>query len=231
MLEMRTYTGKVLELQSDHLGRPTAWIACPAGAIPAPGQYMKAHAPSIPGEVLPASLFASETSAQGFRVAAPIPSEWLPGTDLSLVGPLGNGFRLDWNVHRLALVALEDASRLAPLVPRALEWGADITLFAEVPIPPLPASVEVAPLTALPEALSWADFLAMDLPLQKLSGLRSVLGLRPDQHLACPAQVLIHTAMPCAGLAECGVCAVPTRRGWKLACRDGPVFDMHLLDW
>jgi hypothetical protein len=32
--------------------------------------------------------------------------------------------------------------------------------------------------------------------------------------------------MPCAGLAACGVCAVQTRRGWKLACVDGPVFDL-----
>jgi hypothetical protein len=33
--------------------------------------------------------------------------------------------------------------------------------------------------------------------------------------------------MPCAGLADCGVCAVELRRGWKLACKDGPVFDLR----
>ena len=228
---MRTYSGKVVELQSDHLGRPTAWVACPPGAIPAPGQYLKAHAPAVIGEVLPAVLFAAETTPQGFRAASPIPPEWLPGTSLSLWGPLGNGFRLDWNVRHLALVAIEDASRLAPLIPRLLEQGADITLFVNASTPPLPASVEVAPLSALPEALSWADFMALDLPLSKLSGLRSLLALMPDQHLPCPAQALIYTAMPCAGLAECGVCAVPTRRGWKLACQDGPVFDLHTLEW
>jgi hypothetical protein len=43
------------------------------------------------------------------------------------------------------------------------------------------------------------------------------------------AQVLIHTPMPCAGLAECGVCAVRDRHDWKMACKDGPVFIMKDL--
>lgn len=228
---MRTYTGKVAELQADHLGRPTAWVACPPGAIPAPGQYLKAHVPALTGEVLPATLFASEISSQGFRALPPIPPEWLPGTELSLWGPLGNGFRMERTARHLGLVSLKDASRLSLLIPSALEQGADITLFADLPVPPLPASVEVAPLSALPEALSWADFLALEMTLAELPGLRSLFGLKPEQHLPCPAQALIYTAMPCAGMAECGACAVPTRRGWKLACLDGPVFDLRTLEW
>jgi len=43
------------------------------------------------------------------------------------------------------------------------------------------------------------------------------------------AQVLVVTPMPCGGLAECGVCAFTTRRGWKMACKDGPVFDLSEL--
>jgi hypothetical protein len=41
------------------------------------------------------------------------------------------------------------------------------------------------------------------------------------------AQVLVVTPAPCGGLAECGVCAVTTRRGWKMACKDGPVFSLN----
>ena len=228
---MRTYPGKIVELQSDYLGRPTAWIACPPGAIPAPGQYLKAHAPAEAGEALPTMLFAAESSAQGFRAVPPVPVEWLPGTALSLLGPLGNGFRLEWNVRRLALAALEDVARLTLLISQALERGMDLTLFADMLVPPLPASVEVSPLSALPETLAWADFLALDIPLENLSGLRSILGLKPEQHLPCPAQALIFTGMPCAGLADCGACAVQSRRGWKLACQDGPVFDLNELEW
>lgn len=226
---MRHYTGRVAELQSDYQGRLTAWIACPPGAIPAAGQYVWAYAPDIPEEVLPATLFAAEISTWGFQVVSPIPPEWSLGCSLNLWGPLGNGFRLDRGIRRLALAALQDIAYLTRLVAQALEQNADVTLFAEVPLPPLPASVEVSPLTALPEALTWADFLALDVPSSRLTELRSLLGLSPEGRLPCPAQVLVHTPMPCAGIAECGVCAVETRRGWKFACRNGPVFDLQAL--
>ena len=41
-------------------------------------------------------------------------------------------------------------------------------------------------------------------------------------------QALVTLPMPCGGLGECGACAVPIRRGWKLACQDGPVLDVRL---
>jgi hypothetical protein len=43
------------------------------------------------------------------------------------------------------------------------------------------------------------------------------------------AQVLIRTSMPCGGIAECGVCAVPLKSKWKMACKDGPVFEWQAL--
>ena len=45
--------------------------------------------------------------------------------------------------------------------------------------------------------------------------------------LAIPAQALVLGPMPCGGLADCGVCAVTTRSDWKLACKEGPVFDLE----
>jgi hypothetical protein len=61
--------------------------------------------------------------------------------------------------------------------------------------------------------------------------LRNMIGLSEGIGLPCPAQVLITTPMPCAGLAKCGACAIASRRGWKLACEDGPVFDLNHLKW
>jgi len=95
---------------------------------------------------------------------------------------------------------------------------------------PLPAALEVQPLSALPEALVWADFLAVDISLRSLSSLGELLGLKGgNQKLPCPGQVLVRTDMPCAGIADCGVCALKTRSGWRLACKDGPVFDLEEL--
>jgi hypothetical protein len=228
---MRRSNGRVTQIQLDHLGRRTAWIACPTRSVPAPGQYLKACNLTIPMEVLPTPLFASGSGLQGFLAAPPIPDAWLPGTEIDLFGPLGSGFQLNHSLRHLAAAAIGDVARLLPLVAFALEQGSDITLFTNTPVPALPASVEVARLSALPEALLWADYLALDIPRGETPNLRAVLGLGPDKRIPCPAQALIYTAMPCTGVAECGICAVQTRHGWKLACQDGPVFDLGELEW
>jgi hypothetical protein len=60
-------------------------------------------------------------------------------------------------------------------------------------------------------------------------GLREHVGERWQTRFRFEAQALVITPMPCGGIAECGVCAVTARRGWKLACKDGPVFDLTEL--
>ena len=160
------------------------------------------------------------------------PTTWGPGTNLDLVGPLGHGFSLPRNILRLGLAALgETVSRLMPLVHLAGKSHVGMTLFTDLSLPKLPAVVEVYPLASLHGSLDWPDFMVLDVPLERLAVLRDVLGLPLTTGLPCPAQVLITSPFPCAGMAHCGVCAVPARRGWKLACEDGPVFDLGILKW
>jgi len=229
---VRSVEARIFEITQDASGSVTAWIACPPSAVPAPGRYSLATVVGNSDAVLPVTLFASQVSEHGFLAASPLPASWIPGLSLRLRGPLGKGFNLPEGTRRLALVTCGDSnSRLAALAQQAAAGGADIAWFTDVPLPPVPAAYEVNPLRLLPEALDWADFLALDAPLPRLAGLRGVLGIRSEQRLPCPAQVLVYTPMPCGGMAECGACAVPARRGWKLACQDGPVFDLDDLDW
>lgn len=208
-------------------GATAAVIACPARAIPAPGQYTLAAAP---GDVLGSALFYAGSWDGGFVAAPPLPAGWEPGTRLTLRGPLGHGFRLPDSLQQLALVAGgESVSRLLPLIYAALARQAAVTLFSDLPLPALPAALEAFPLAALPETLAWADFLAVDEPIEDLDKLGDRLGLAAGGKTPCPGQVLVQAPMPCAGLAQCGACAVKTRRGWKLACEDGPVFDLKEL--
>lgn len=229
---MQNYVGNVSEFQLTPEGRRAAHIACPAKAIPAPGQYLLAHAPDDTDAPLAEVLFPLERSATSFIAAPPIPPTWQLGTTLHLRGPLGKGFRLPGQIRNLALVALnETISRLLPLLPLA----DNVALFTSSPShlftasPFLPTSLEINPLTDLPAALRWADFLALDLPLARLSSLPKLLGLSKDRYLPCPAQALIITPMPCGGIADCGVCAVGDARRYWLACKDGPVFDLKDL--
>jgi hypothetical protein len=180
--------------------------------------------------VLAVPLFPAEIYPGGFLAAPPVPQAWGPGTELELRGPSGTAFRLPGEARRLALAGLgESAARLMPLVLDAVRTDQAVTLYTDAPLPLLPSAVEVFPLSSLPEARAWADFLALDVPLDELPGLRRKLDLQPGQPLACPAQALVYAPMPCGGLAECGACAVEGRSGWRLACEDGPVFDLKDL--
>ena len=228
---VRLHAARVTEIQLDVAGL-AAWIECPPAAIPRPGQYVLAHNPEDWSAFLATPLFPAALSVGGFLAAPPAPRLWTPGTGLTLRGPLGRGFTLPVSCRRIGLVALGDtASRLAPLIPIALGQEAALALFSDAPLPAwLPSAVEAYPLSALPELLAWADFIAIDLPLAALPDLRPRLGLgsSAEHHpaLHCPAQALVLAPMPCGGLGECGVCAVPAHRGWKLACLDGPVFNL-----
>lgn len=223
---MRPSQGRVVEIHSA-LGGIQARIACPARAIPAPGQYLQATSQD---DILSTALFFAETALDGFISAPPIPDRWAPGTSLSLWGPLGHGFRLPANLQRLGLITVGGLfARLAPLLELALAQVTAVTLFIDHPPAGLPSALEVYPLSEYPALAAWPDFLAVDLTPDDLPRLRYILGLPADGRPSCPGQVLVHTTMPCGGLADCGVCAVELRRGWKLACKDGPVFDLRDL--
>jgi len=224
--------GRVTEIRLEACRLIEAFVACPAGTIPSAGQYLLASDLDDPEAALGVPLFVAENSMQGFWAAPPIPISWRPGTDLDLIGPFGHGFDLPRAVQRLGLIALgETSSRLMPLVQQAAQSHYGMTLFTDLQLPRVPASLEAYPLASLVEALDWPDFLVVDVPLQCLANLRKVLGLPDGARLSCPAQVLVTTPMPCAGMARCGACAVPARRGWKLACEDGPVFVLDNLKW
>ncbi len=230
---MEIYTAEVRQLRLEEDGQLRAYIACPPSAIPRPGQYLHAHPLAQPDAPLPLTLFAAEIpeDGEGFIAAPPIPSDWRPGTQLSLRGPLGHGFVLPPNLRHLGLVALGDSlARLMPLAQQAIQAGAAVAVFSDAALPHLPASVEANPMAALADALYWADLLALDGSPPALQKLAQRLGLAPHQPLPCSAQALIEIEMPCGGLAECGVCATTTQRGkYLLACDDGPVIDWHKL--
>ena len=225
---VRQGTGELVELYLEG-GSTGGRLLCPQNLIPAPGQYLLAQVPTS-DPLLPVPVFNAGPVPGGFLVAPPVPQGWQPGTSLSLHGPLGRGFSLPASARRVALVPLGDTfARLKPLLPVALEQDASVTLISDLDLPDLPPEVEVQPVSMLAEITKWADYLAIDLPCGSLPGLREMLGFTGRAQVAFNAQALVVTPMPCGGLAECGVCAVKARGGWKMACKDGPVFSLKEL--
>ena len=229
---MRITQAPVREIQLDPHGH-AAWIECPANIVPQPGQYLLAWDMADETAPLATPVFLSQVRTPGFLTAPPVPVGWQPGSLLRLQGPAGRGFELPAWAHRLALVALgETGARLQPLIAPALAQNAAVALFANDFISGLPPEVEIHALADLAEGLAWADFLCLDIPIERLATLRQVPAFKAGPSaLPCPAQALLLTHIVCAGMAECGVCAVPLPRGWKFACQDGPVFNLRELDW
>jgi hypothetical protein len=98
----------------------------------------------------------------------------------------------------VALVALgETISRLKSLLVAALEQSASVVLVSDLDKLELPPEVEIQPASGLKEVKRWADYVAVDLPREKISGLREMLGGNGQTKVSVDAQVLVLTPMPC----------------------------------
>lgn len=222
-------SGKVSELILLD-GAPFARITCDSGLVPAPGQYLMAHRPGSDSQVADI-LFRTALTADGFVAVTQLPSDWIPGTTIDLRGPLGHGFAVPERAARIALVALdESARRVLALLESAKDEDAAFVLVCASPPDELPLHLEVQPLSALRDVLAWAEYAAIDAARASLPRLGQLLDLTKAGRSLPVAQVLVRAPMPCGALAECGVCAVRLRKGVGLACDDGPVFDLDLLD-
>jgi dihydroorotate dehydrogenase electron transfer subunit len=217
---MHTGLGQLTQMYLDG----SADLDCPANLVPAPGQYLLAH-DSASDSPLAVPVYFYDSAPKGFRFAPPYPSTWTIGTKLALRGPLGHGFDVPVAARKIALIALNGSpAYLHGLIPLALKREMETVLLCNSPVSGLPEDVEVQPLQAFDEICKWADFIAIDIARETLNQLKEMTSKLWQVSAVREAQVLIHTPMPCGGLAECGVCAVGAHHDWKMACREGPVF-------
>lgn len=207
-------------------GKPSAHLLCDPSAVPSPGRYLLAH-DGTSDDPLATEVFVSEYRSNGFLAAPPAPRSWTPGTRLNIRGPLGHGFVMPGAARRVALVAFnDDPAPLLPLIELASRKGASVALVSSSPLQDLPLQVEIHPLPALPEVCAWSDYAAFHVDRGSMDSLFRAVLRQAGTVCGGEAQALVRTSMPCGGLADCGVCTVKTRAGPKLACVDGPVFEL-----
>lgn len=222
---MKIGEGQLFEIYLDSSIR----IICPPELIPAPGQYILAHA-SGSDSPLAVPVFFSDSAPNGFRSAPMMNSSWNPGTRLNLRGPLGRGFSIPLFTRKVALIAFDDSpARLRGLISMALKLDAEVVLVSDSALDDIPEVVEVQPLQAMTDIYQWADYAAFDVARENLNQLKEKFGRMNQAKSPREAQVLVRAPMPCGALAECGVCALTIRHEWKMICKDGPVFEMKEL--
>jgi NAD(P)H-flavin reductase len=89
------------------------------------------------------------------------------------------------------------------------------------------AEVEVLTRDRAKEVFAWADYLAAVAKLSEVNAVASDLKVfRNHINRTGEDQLLVLADMPCTGIAACEMCTVQTKKGWKHACKDGPVFNL-----
>lgn len=176
-------------------------------------------------------------------------TEWLsqlgPGHEVDVLGPLGNGFRINQDAGELLLVA--GGMGIAPvcfLADEAVRQGRMVRLLYGTAGSDrcfTPPGAEEIPATEdgslghcgmvtdlIPHHAAWADqVFACGPPAM----YRDMVRRRQELGLAGkPVQVSLEMRMGC-GLGVCYSCTVKTTSGLKQVCADGPVFHMDEVIW
>lgn len=225
---MRRFDARLEGITLSPSGQPVAMISCREEHIPQPGQAVLVCKPND-WQPLRKTLFPIHTYSDGFVAdASPEPS-WRIGDALDVFGPIGMGFTPPPDADKWLLVSFESPpDRIFALIQPGLELGAAIALSADRLPAHLPPQVEWVP--DVTEALPWANYLALDLPLEMLPSLRSWLGLSSVDRFPFLAQALIIQSLPC-GLGACYACAIKSKHGSVLACTEGPIFELNQLEF
>jgi dihydroorotate dehydrogenase electron transfer subunit len=167
-----------------------------------------------------------------------------PGDQITCFGPLGHGYDLAKATNNVLLVAggLGVAAVIA-LADEAIASGRSVTLLQGArsagrlfPHDLLPTDVEAVSATddgsaghhglvteLLPRYLPWADQTFACGPTPMFAAMADVVKSARSRK---PVQALLEERMGC-GTGVCYGCAVFTRKGVRLVCKDGPKFDLR----
>jgi len=223
-----------------------------------PGQFVHVLCGEDSPRVLrrPYSVFQAEGEECSilFKVAG-AGSRWLAGRrvgdDLDVIGPLGRGFRQELLSGDVALVA--GGTGIAPLHFLALalrEEGLECSLFWGMEkssdfgsLPKRLGELQQGRLATMDGSRGEKGTVLGLLEAEGLGGFKAVCACGPQAmlgqlHRLCekegiPLQVSVEERMAC-GVGACQGCAVPVLDdppGYRMACRDGPVFPASELDW
>ena len=205
-------------------------LACESPLHPLPGQYLLARTAGMQ-QIIPIPLFCRAVEGMDLIVAPPVPTDWLPGTEIYLRGPLGNGFHPPATMRHLVLADLSgnQGQRLLQLASDVVETTVETALLSDSAPDELPIEIEFLPIKALNEVLAWADYLAVEVPLGQLGVLRDLAGLQSIREFPMQSEALVDAPLICGGIGACGVCSVKVSGRWQLACKDGPVFRLNQL--
>ncbi|MBI4786876.1 MAG: hypothetical protein HY782_07520 [Chloroflexi bacterium] len=204
-----------------------------------PGQFALVRDPATFDPYLRRTAWFYQTT--GERVAFTLPAcdplvtRTRVGDTLDVLAPLGRAVEFDARARHILLVG--EGARTAPLIAiaqHAIERGRAVVLAgqsvsAEQAFPAHLLSPEIEYHGGRDvldtELLAWADAIVASGSDDLYRALAESVRAARYRLETGFARVLMDIAMPC-GTGACYACAVETARGVRLACADGPAFDL-----
>ncbi len=253
---MRLERARVVSQEQVYENTYLMWLSCPPVAKGASaGRFLMIHCGDGDDPLLPRPMsFHRLRTTDGERQFAILydvrgrGTAWLSrrktGDELSLFGPLGRGYSLSAASQNVLLVAggLGVAGVMA-LADDAIAAGKSVTLLQGArtasrlfPAHLMPTAIEAVSATddgsegrhglvtdVFAEYIPWADQTFACGPNAMFAAMAEVMrGARSRK----PVQALLEEHMGC-GTGICYGCAVFTRKGVRLVCRDGPRFELR----
>ncbi|MBI2765234.1 MAG: dihydroorotate dehydrogenase electron transfer subunit [Chloroflexi bacterium] len=249
---MNIETAMVLSTERAYEGALITWFHAPGLTANAdPGQFVMVHCSADGGDPMFARAF-SYHRIDGDRFALLYAvvgrgTAWLAGRQrgdqVRMYGPLGNGFRLPQEAGNLLLVG--GGVGIAPLVDtaeRAITAGHHVVAMMGardadhlLPASAWPKEVEYVVVTEdgsagpagfvtqhLGKYQEWASRIYACGPNPMFASLAEVLRFNGRRQ---SPEILMEENMPC-GWGMCYGCAIFTKHGVRLCCKDGPRFNL-----
>lgn len=253
---MKLERATVVEQELAYKNTYLMWLSCPPVAKGAsPGRFFMLRCSEGLDPLLPRPMsfhrFRERDGERQFAILYDVRGRgttWLStrkaGDAIGVFGPLGRGYTVSPQTENLLLVAGGlGVAAVISLADEALAARKSITLLqgartSEHLYPPdlLPTAVEAVSATddgseghhgrvteLLAERLPWADQVFACGPNPMFASMGTVLR---EERSRKPAQALLEERMGC-GTGICYGCAVFTRKGVRLVCRDGPRFELR----
>ena len=208
-------------------------------ALMRPGQFALVRDPASFAPYLRRTGWLYQTNGERLALTLPARDSLVTrtrvGDTLDLLAPLGRALEFDASARHILLIG--EAARIAPLIAiaqHAIAQNRSVVL----------ATRQVSPEQAFPahllspeieyysdgnlfdtKQIAWADMVVASGSAALYRALADSVRAARYRLEAGFVQVLVDMPMPC-GTGACYACAIETSRGIRLACTDGPLFDL-----
>jgi NAD(P)H-flavin reductase len=192
-----------------------------------PGQIIFIYQPEIDDHIVPLACVKDVDNQLWYTSDKPL--KWQLGKKLYVRGPIGNGFNPIGSEGKiLFIIPGEPIGSLQSLIVDAIQSQKNVAIMCtdfEWQIHP---EVEIISFEDYEYAINWADYIYIECAKNELTTISEIISLIKKHCI--PAEIFIFAPVLCGGNADCMVCTVHKKSGYRQICKEGPVISVEELE-